>query len=220
MTIPKNDCLTLASVAKELDKHVDDIEEYLVNGDLTASIRHLEGLELFEVDIEYNDDIEDFESIHKDKSPSPAEDGLYSIINYSKIRWDYNSSIHQNTANLTNLNVYLRKNHRDYAVAFGYVLKKDDVFVTSQEINRFKSPFDPSEFMNKELKNGKTKNDIIIELIEIHRVTYHKLACILSLDSNDLEHDSVKKRGQRAYITAKKPIKNNKKKVSRLNKSP
>ena len=219
MTIPENACLTLASVAKKLDKHIDDIEEYLINGDMTPSIRRLEGLELYEVNLEFNEDIDDWDANRLHTQPEPAENGLYNIVNYENIRWDYNSKINMKTANLCDLNVYLRKENRAYSVAFAYLLKQDDLIVTSAELEQFiyngnSSKVDAKEFAQEFIKTwlaaGKSKEWVIVELVEKHGSKKEKyygtiareLFSYLPSDDNAV----WRKRGLREYEKAKKSL--------------
>jgi hypothetical protein len=76
MKVPEPEWFTIASLVSRWNKHPDDIEVYFRSGKLKPAI-HLDGVELYEVTLEYNDDMENLDAPHIYKDPEPADDDIY-----------------------------------------------------------------------------------------------------------------------------------------------
>ncbi|MDD2898329.1 MAG: hypothetical protein PHI31_06410 [Desulfuromonadaceae bacterium] len=141
MILPELDYYRLTTLAATCNITVDMLDNYFSTGQLKPSFMCPDGVELYEIKLELSDNGEVFELINLNNDPEPAVEEIFEIGSYGKLSWNYCPIAQQPTANLATAGVFLHsiRRNKKYTVAFGYLIKKDDLIVTSNELKRLES---------------------------------------------------------------------------------
>ncbi|MDA8429410.1 MAG: hypothetical protein M0T70_09170 [Geobacteraceae bacterium] len=147
-TLPEKDWFTIADMAAILETTEDYVEHCLISGKLNASIN----LPLMSL-IKCKEECDGLDIYHEGFG-AIAVCGIYNIKDYTSIKWN-KSEDGTKSADLFNEYVYLSNNgcigfyecdgkaECEYSYRFkkSYIIEKNDIAITPQEVNRFKTEY-------------------------------------------------------------------------------
>lgn len=166
MALPKQDWYTINDAALRLKTSLQQVEHYLETGKLLASIKLPLTMLHFMDDITHHavsfDDVEDFDD-YCDIFTTELYEGIFVVTRYDRIRWDVGNSCDFNA------NVISLCEHVNWAClqvlkfTKSYVVRKDEIIIEEQSINRFLEKYDvhltpPVEFSST---TSSTQSEVI-----------------------------------------------------------
>ena len=132
---------TIDNLCKKWECSTDDVLHLIETNELTPSVNLYEGVELYEVDYAYDVSTDENYLQQKYTEPETSDKGIYDIINYSNLIWEYRKCSDNQVSDLACDGVYLYNpvDDKRYSVAFGYGVASKDIIFKPETVHTFEN---------------------------------------------------------------------------------